>query len=96
MKWLDFSIDDDKCPHNQDYYVGCPLCREEKLQEEVDELVNMLEEHKEMIGSSLLAWKLTSDTADTAQKRIEAQAKVNEAKAMLKKINPLIAKHRGE
>ena len=38
MKWLEFSVYDDKCTHRQDYYDGCPLCREEKLQAEIDEL----------------------------------------------------------
>ena len=38
MKWLEFSVYDDKCQHRQDYYDGCPLCREEKLQAEIDEL----------------------------------------------------------
>ena len=38
MKWLEFSVYDDKCTHRQDYYDGCPLCREEKLQAEIDRL----------------------------------------------------------
>ena len=52
MKWLEFSVYDDKCKHYQDYYEGCPLCHEEKLQEEIDELttrLNLLEEFCEKV-----------------------------------------------
>ena len=30
------------------FLSGCPLCREEKLKEEIDELVNMLEELRKL------------------------------------------------
>ena len=42
-KWLEFRVEEN-CEHAQDVYDGCPLCREERQQQQINELVEVLEE----------------------------------------------------